>query len=266
MIVRIAALALVLGLARDSLGPVPRGGNPAPPGASLDDKEALLAAAKRAADVKSCTFRGETKLDLPEGVARGAGAEAARFEGKFERGAGTWVKTDAHEFLTAGGKTVARPISDWKLLKEEDPGDVQRLIYQSLGSARALRSPPEEFAGYARGVERVKKSDAKETVGDKECAIYEAEFTEPAARDLGRALVPMGRWVDRLPNAACSASARVWVDGEGRILKVESKARIAATIQGSDVQLSATRTTAISDIDATKVEVPDGAKKILDLK
>ena len=114
----------------------------------------------------------------------------------------------------------------------------------------------------------MKRSEAKETVGDRECRVYEADFTRESARDMARVLFPMGRWIDRMPieNNKYAGTARIWIDGDGRILKVETSASVTASIQGSDVQLSATRTTTITDYDATKVQIPEEARKILDSK
>ena len=185
---------------------------------------------------------------------------------QWDRETGTWVKTDSYEFVTVGAKTVARPSADWKLIKEEDESEIQRGLFRGLASSRPVRAPHEEFAGYARVVTKAKKAEAKESVGDKECQVYEAEFTEEAARDMARALFPMGRWLDRMPEAKYSAGTRVWVDGEGRILKVETNVKISAPVQGTDIEMSATRSSTISDIDATRLEIPDLVKKALEGK
>ena len=230
-----------------------------------DEKSELLAAAKKAGEAKSYAFRGETKLVLPEGLDRAAGGDAMKFEGKFERDAGAWVKTGAFEFVTAGGKTAARPVSEWRAVKNEGT-DVQRLLYQSLAGARAVRPPLEDFAAWSRGLAVVKRTDAKEKIGDKECRLYEVEFTPHTARDVVFALFPMGPWMDRMPVDKQVGTARVWIDGETRILKIEIAARVMASIQGAEVELVATRTSTITGYDATKVEVPADAKKAMDSK
>jgi len=234
----------------------------------LDEKDDLLAAAKKAAEAKSYSFRGETKLVLPEGLARAGGGDTVRFEGKVDRETGAWVKTDAFEFVSAGGKTAARPVSEWKAVKEEDGDELQRLLYRSLAGARPPRSPHEDFAAWPRAVAAVKRAEATEKIGDRDCRIYEVDFTRESAREIIRALLPMGRWIDRMPidNNKYAGTARAWIDGDGRILKVEISARVTISIQGSDAPLSATRTTTISDYDATKVEISAEAKKALDSK
>lgn len=232
-----------------------------------DEKGDLLAAAKKAVEAKSYAFRGETRLVLPEGLDKSGGGEPAKFEGRFERDSGLWVKTGGFEFVTAGGKTVARPVSEWKQVKD-DGADVQRLLYQALAGSRAPRAPHEDFAAWPRAqvVAAVKRTEVKETIGDKETRVYEVEFATDFARELVNTLFPMGRWMDRIPIERPSGSARVWIDGDGRILKVETVAKVGASLQGSQVQLTATRTVTISDYDATKVQVPEEAKKILDAK
>src|SRR5688572_14035037 len=123
-----------------------------------DEKSELLAAAKKAAEAKSCSFRGETKLVLPEGLDRAGGGDPVRFEGKAERDGAAWVKTDAFEFAMSGGKTVVRPVAEWKPLRD-DGSDVQRLLYQGLAGARPPRPPHEEFATWPRAALTVKRAE-----------------------------------------------------------------------------------------------------------
>ena len=247
MIVRIAALALVLAF-------VP------------DERDDLLAAAKKAAEAKSYSFRGETKLRLPEGLAKSGGADPVRFEGKVERETGAWVKTDAHEFIMAGGKTASRPVPEWRAVKDDDGDDVQRLLYQALAGVRSPRPPHEDFASWPRAVAAARRTDAKEKIGDRDCRVYEAEFTPEASRDLLRSLFPIGKWLDRLPIDKPTAAARAWIDADNRILKLETTANVPVSLQGADSVLTATRTILFTDHDATKVQIPDEARKILGSK
>ena len=98
------------------------------------------------------------------------------------------------------------------------------------------------------------------------CRAYEVEFNRDTAREMVLALFPMGPWMDRMPIDKHLGTARAWIDGEGRILKLEIAARVVASIQGAEVQLSATRTSTITGYDATKVEVPAEAKKAMEAK
>jgi hypothetical protein len=223
-----------------------------------DEKSELLAAAKKSAEAKNCTHRGELKLVLPEGLDRSGGGDPVKFEGKYDRDAGSWVRTDAFEFVTIGGKTAVRPVSEWRALKD-DGSDVQRLFYQGLSGARAPRPPHEDFAAWARAIATVKR-------GEGDARMYEVEFSTDFSRDLVQTLFPMGKWMDRIPIERPAGSAKVWLDGEGRIAKMEVSAKVQASIQGMLVQLSATRTSTITDYDATKVEIPAEAKKALEVK
>jgi hypothetical protein len=221
----------------------------------LDEKSDLLAAAKKSAESKSATHRGELKLVLPEGLDRSGGGDPVKFEGKYDRDA-SWVKTDAFEVVTIGGKTAVRPVSEWRALKD-DGSDVQRLFYLGLAGSRAPRPPHEEFAAWARSVATVKRGEG---------GVFEVEFNTDYSRDLVQSLFPMGKWMDRIPIERPAGSAKAWVDSEGRISKLELTIRVQASIQGSLVQMIATRTTTISDYDTTKVEVPAEARKFLETK
>lgn len=227
-----------------------------------DDRANLLAAAKRAAEVKSYAFQGETKVSYPEAMGKFGASDPVKFEGRHDREAGTLLRTDQYEFAIVDGKTAGRPLPEWRPIKEEDEGEVQRGLLRGLAATRPIRAPHEDFAAYPKRVARVKKAGAKEAVGDRECEIYESEFTEEGAREAVRSILPMARWIDRI-RSEMTASERVWVDPEGRILKVETAAKIVANVQGRDLEITATRTAALSGFDATKVEIPEAAKKVL---
>jgi hypothetical protein len=216
-----------------------------------DEKGDLLAAARKTADAKSYAYRGELKLVLPEGIDK-AGGETQKFEGKHERDAGAWAKTDAYEFAMAGGKTASRPVGEWKLVKDDD---VQRLLYQALNGSRPPRPPHEEFAAWPRHAVAVKKAEG----------VYEIEFATEFARELVATLFPMGRWMDRIPIERPAATAKVWIN-DGRIIKIETVAKVGASIQGVATQLTATRTVSISDYDSAKVQIPEDVKRLLEAK
>jgi hypothetical protein len=230
-----------------------------------DDKADFLNAARKVGEAKSYTFRGETRLAMPESLIKDAGAEPIRFEGRVDRAVGATVKTDLHEFAMAGGRTAVRPTVEWRALKD-DNGDLQRLLYQALAGARGFRLPHDEFGSWPKALASVKRTETVEKVGDKDGRVYEGEFTTESSRELLHALFPIGKWMDRIPIERPTGTARAWINGEGRLLKLELSAKVAASIQGQPVQLSATRTTTFSDVDSTKVTISDEAKKVLEPK
>src|SRR5688572_21296084 len=173
-----------------------------------DEKGDLLAAAKKTAEAKSYAFRGETKYTLPEGLDK-SGGDTLKFEGKFDREAGSWVKTDAFEIVTAGGKTVSRPLSEWRAVKDE-ADDLQRLLYHALSGSRPFRLPHDDLAAWPRTVATVKKGDG-----------YEVELKADAAREAIQSLFPMGRWLDRIPFEKPTVSAKAWTGPDGRLTKLE---------------------------------------------
>jgi hypothetical protein len=227
-----------------------------------DERADLLAAAKRAAEVRSYAFQGETKVSFPEAMGKFGVSDAVKFEGRHDRDVGTLLHTDLYEFAIVDGKTAVRPLPEWRPVKEEDEGEIQRGLLRGLAATRPIRAPHADFATYAKRVVRAKKAGAKESVGDRECEIYEAEFTEEGAREAAKSILPMARWIDRLQSTMTS-SERVWIDSDGRILKVETSAKVSATVQGTDMEFTATRTAILSGFDATKVVIPEAAKKVL---
>jgi hypothetical protein len=125
---------------------------------------------------------------------------------------------------------------------------------------RNLKAPHEELRDLGRGLKSVKKSEKTEKIGDADCFEYSGELSEDALKGspLGR-LAQLGG-----ANASLSATARFWVDGQGDVVIYEVLTRGTVTFQGNQIDLSITRRSEISDAGKTKVEVPEGVRKLLE--
>lgn len=227
-----------------------------------DDKDDVTAAAKKAAELTNYTFKGETKTELP--AMMGGGGDPQKFEGKHDKDSGTMVRTDTQEFVTVGGKTASRPIAEWKLVKEEDAMGMARRGMGLGSSSRPPKAPHEVLGKLGSRFKKVKKSK-KESVAETECDLFEAELSESGAGDTLKELVPaIGQWLEHLPDAETTGSSKVWVNADGCVVKYEMTAKISASVQGMELEITATRTITLSEIGKTKVEVPDDAKKALE--
>jgi hypothetical protein len=236
--------------------------------AAADDKDDLAAAAKKTAEARTYSFKGETNTELPAFGGGGGGPQGPqKFEGKHDAEAGTHILTDTQEIVKIGKKTATRPRAEWRVTEEgADPqggrgGGFGRGMRGMFGGA-AVRAPHEELADFGSKVSKVTKKGSKETLGETECDVFEAELTEEAAK----AVVPGGGMLNRIPDATISGSAKVWVDGDGRIVKYVVKGTVTASFQGNDFEMSSTRTTTIYDVERTKVEIPADAKKAIEKK
>jgi hypothetical protein len=234
-----------------------------------DDKEDLVNAAKKVADAKSYSFKGETKMELPAIGGQGGGnQDPQKFEGKHEAEVGTHILTDSQEVVKIGNKTASRPRAEWRVTTDGAEGGDQgggrrggfgRMLGGMGGRARA---PHEDFKDFGSKLEKVTKSDKKETIGEYECDVYNADLTEDAAK----ALLPGGGMMGRMQQQAeieIKGKGKFWVM-DGAIVKSELTASLVGSFQGNDFEMSATRTTSIFDIDKTKVTIPEDAKKAID--
>ena len=235
-----------------------------------DDKEDLAAAAKKTAEAKSYSFKGETKMEMPNFGGQGGGPQdPAKFEGKHEDGVGTHILTDQQEIVKIGAKTATRPRAEWRVTDETQQGGGQgggrgggfRGMGGMMGRG-STKAPHEDFKDFGSKLSKASKLDRKETVGEAECDVYSIELTEDATK----AMLPGGGMFGRMGQNAditYTGTGKVFV-ADGKIVKYVMKAVVAASIQGQDLEFSTERTTTIYDVDKTKVEIPADAKKAID--
>jgi hypothetical protein len=235
----------------------------APVGA--DDKDDAAAAAKKTSELTNYSFKGETTIELPAmWAAAMGGADPQKFEGRYDKDAGTTVRTSSHDFVTIGDKTVSCPIQRWDKVQDEDMMSASKRMMGMMGSSRPVSAPHADLAKFAAKLKKAKKVDAKETIGETDCTRFDVELTDGAAEDLVKELMPSMAGMLGQMEADLSAKAKFWVNGDGVIVKCELVGMLAGSLQGMDMEMSATRTSTLYDVGSTKVEVPEGAKKALE--
>lgn len=231
-----------------------------------DDKDDLGAAGKKSAELKSFSFQGETKVELPSIMGGMGDAGPTKFQGKHERDVGSYVRTGTHEFFMVGKDTVSRPIAEWKKVTDEgdDPMAMQKNVMKMFSGSRAVTTPTGDLADLGKKISKAKKKEAAEKVGDAECAVYEAELTEAAAEGIVQDSMPMGRMMKMGGGEVThTGTLKAWVDGEGRIVKYEVTGKMSMSVQGMDLDMSSTKTVTLSGFDRTRVEIPEDARKAL---
>ncbi|MBI3855436.1 MAG: hypothetical protein HY293_07070 [Planctomycetes bacterium] len=248
--------------------------------AAFDDKDDLAAAAKKLADAKSYSFKGELTLTVP---GRNADNPApaptpTAFEGKFADDVGLVVQTAQDEIVKIDGKTAVRPKAVWRVIDDGNrgargaggaggaPGAMAAFAGRGAPGLVA-RAPREELAGIEGKLDKVTKTDKKENVGEQECSVLEAVFSAEGAKSLagGGAGRPGG---GNNPGAAAevSATGRFWVTADGRLAKYEITSKTSRSFNNRDFTTSTSRTVTLYDVDKTKVELPAGAKEALSPK
>jgi len=181
--------------------------------------------------------------------------ESARFkpgptEGKTEKGVVTYVKMSfgdiTTEIVMKGDKTaVTDPDGNWQSLTnmEKDANGIgsegpTRFLVRMV---RNFSLPTAQATNLLASVSELKKD------GD----VYSGDLTEAGAKAqfrFGTVTNPKG-------------SAKFWLK-DGLLAKFEYKVQGKVTFNGSEINLDRDTTVEIEDVGATKVNVPDGAKKV----
>jgi hypothetical protein len=113
-----------------------------------------------------------------------------------------------------------------------------------------VRLPHEDLTAVARVAKAVTRAGEKE--GGQ--TIYSGTIDKEASR----ALIPEGQ-----RNVAQGGTAKFWVGADGAVTKYRIDVRIQGRIGNAEVDGTVTRTVTLSGAGATKVEVPEAARKAL---
>jgi hypothetical protein len=236
--------------------------------ASFDDKDDLGNAVKKFTDAKSYSFKGEVTVSAP---GRGGDAPAptpTAFDGKFAEDVGLVVQTAQDEIVKIGGRTAIRPKPVWRVMDDGTRGNrgpgLQAAFAGRGGGALAARAPKEDLTGLDGKLEKVTKTDKKETVGEGECSVFEVTFSPEGAKSLtGGAGRPGAGGGGGNATVTASASGHFWVTSDGRLAKYEITSKMSRTFNDREFTTSTSRTVSLFDIDKTKVELPAGAKEAI---
>jgi hypothetical protein len=208
--------------------------------------EEVAAAAKKAAEITRYSF----KVTAP--AARGKGA-AGTVEGKFEKDQPVSLKSGALEAFRKGGLVVYKEGEEWKRAerKKGEKGPDPTVALQ------AVKLPHEELEAFDKYFQTVAKAEAKEN----DCAVFSGPLTETAAASLGST----GNKQAGKLNLKFAGTGKVWVNADGRIVKYEVDIKATGDRNGKAIDQTIKRTVEITDAGSAKVEVPEGAKKALEL-
>jgi len=234
--------------------------------ASFDDKDDLGNAVKKFTDAKSYSFKGEVTVTAP---GRGGDAPAptpTAFDGKYAEDVGLVVQTAQDEIVKIGGRTAIRPKPVWRVIDDGQRGNrgpgLQAAFAGRGGSAIAARSPKEDLAGLDGKLEKVTKTDKKQTVGECECSIFEGTFSPEGARSLAGGAGRAGGGGANA-NVTATANGLFWLSSDGKLAKYEITSKVSRTFNDREFTTSISRTVTLFDVDKTKVELPAGAKEAI---
>jgi hypothetical protein len=208
----------------------------------------VLAALALAAedDVLVKVLRAASKADSYAFTVQQSGDSAV--EGKYQKDRPTSFTADRIDFFRKGDALVYKQGGTWQKTKAGTQSDPLAILAASA-KVRSARLPHEDLADLAKHLKNVQKVQEKARTG------YRAELTEDGARALAKR-------ADR--ELARDGTARVWLDGEGRLARYEVTIRLKGRRGNAEVDGEATRTVTIKDVDATRVDVPDEVRKLLE--
>ena len=169
-------------------------------------------------------------------------------EGKYQKGRPPSFTTDRIDFFRKGDALVYRQGGRWQKAKTGTRSDPLAILGASA-KVRGAHLPHEELADLAKHLPDVKKVEGRRHT------VYSAGLTERGAQALAK---PADREVAR------GGTARLWVDGQGRLTHYEITVRLKGRRGNADVDGEATRRVTIKDVGGTKVAVPDEVRKLLE--
>jgi hypothetical protein len=215
--------------------------------ADASAKDEVAKAAQTLAGQANYSWR--TTVEVPEDAPFRPGPT----EGKTQKDGVTYVTMSFGEFTThaaiQGEKAaVTNPNGDWQsvaaLENEEGPGRLLALF------VRNILTPAEQAAELVSHVKDLKKD------GD----TYSGELTEEGAKTLMRFRRRGGDGGPAILSA--KASVKFWLK-DGALQKFEHQVEGSMDFNGNTFDVKRTTTTVIKDVGTTKIELPEGAKKLL---
>jgi hypothetical protein len=241
------------------------------PALAADDKDAVNAAAAKAAEAGSYTFKGETKFESAFG---NLPQQIPSMDGKFQKDVGLLITVgERGEFFRRGEKNFVKTgQGDWTELDKAQVGgqgggqNRQRGALMGRMMIKNLKAPHEEVKDLAKGFKEIKKEEKSDKIGEKECAVYGGDLSEEGikASPLGKMIGQFGALAGGAQNAEMSGKGRIWIDTDGAILKYELNTKVSIDFQGNQVEFTMGRTTEFSAVGKTKVEIPDAVQKLLE--
>lgn len=219
---------------------------------AADAKEEVTAAAKKLGE--KANYSWKTTVVVPEGTEFRPGPT----DGKTEKDGFMHVKwtfgDNTTDVVKKGDKAAfTNRDGDWQTLAEVENQEGPARF--RAGMVRNLRTPAEQAAEIAAGAKELKKD------GD----ALAGELTEDAAKTLmrfrrgGRG---GGGGGEGPAISGAKGSAKFWLK-DGVLTKYEFKVSGKMDFNGNEIDLDRTSTTEVKDVGATKVEVPEAAKKKL---
>ena len=209
--------------------------------------EELAEAAKKSAALESYSFKAETK------AGKGKNQPGAA-EGHVQKDQPMAFKIGSSEGFKKAASIVYKEGEEWKRLEKPQKGEKKQ--QPAAAGISAVKLPHEELEAFEKNFEKVEKAAEK----DNNCTLWTGTLTATAAHTL----VSTGAKNEGKSNSTYTGTAKVWVNDQGVIVKYQIVSHMKGETKKGPVEMDITKTVEISEVGTTKVEVPEGAKKLLD--
>jgi hypothetical protein len=206
----------------------------------------LAEAAKKSAALENYSFKTESK------ASKGKNQPGA-IEGRYQKDQPLALKSGSAEGFRKAGVIVYKAGEEWKRLEKPEKGEKKN--QPAAADFTGVKLPHEELEGFEKSFEKVEKAAEK----DKECTVWSGTLTPIAAR----VLVTTGGKSDAKNNSTYSGTAKVWVNADGFIVRYEVVSLMKGENKKGPLEVTVTKTVELTERGATKVEVPEGASKLL---
>jgi hypothetical protein len=170
--------------------------------------------------------------------------QAQAVEVKYQKGLPLFAQADKIDFFRKGEILVYKDGEAWQRTRTGTLSDPLCILGASA-KVRSVRLPHEELAIVGKALKKVERNER----------LIAGEFDADAAKTLART-------EDR--DLARGGTAKLWFDGDGRLAKYEIAIRVQGRRGNAEVDGVMTTTVSLTNVGATKVIVPDAAKKILE--
>ncbi len=220
-----------------------------------DDKEDVKNAAKKLAGSANYSWISTPKS---EGGGGGNRPQAGPSEGKTEKDGYTMISSKrgdvTSEGVIKGAKAAVKTADGWKSADDIQGGGGGRPDPASTFARglKSFKSPAVTAEGLVDKVGELKKGEE---------GLYSGDLTEEGAKEL---LSAGGRQGGNPPTVAePKGTVKFWVK-DGVLVKYELNVQGKVTMGQRETAVNRTTTVEIKDVGATKFEVSDDAKKIVD--
>ncbi len=215
-----------------------------------DENEELSKATKKTSALESYSFTMYIEIEgspMP--------MDPFEFEGKNQGDilylSGDLMGQDFEMFKKGDSVVGLNPDGEWEIAPEENGmgGEV---------SAGMMKAPHEELDKIEGKLEKVTKADEKQEVHGKACDVFSGTLNTDTAKDM------LGNNQLAMMDADISGIAKLWVNEDGLIVKIKMDIDIAMDFQGNEMEMTIVRTTTLSKLGKTKIEIPEEVQEILD--